>query len=103
MKKLIALIKKLLGIKPKPTPQPTQIPTPDPTPRPKFNYVVKSCETGAEMIVTITKQLNEGSAFFISGQEDSGCYVVMGPSSEFGKPISYQVRQFLGCDECLNA
>lgn len=103
MKKLIALIKKLLGIKPKPTPQPTQVPTPNPSPKPKYNYVVKSCETGGEMIVTITKQLNEGSAFFISGQEDSGCYVVTGTSTKTGKPISAGVRLFLGCDECLNA
>lgn len=101
MKKLISFIKKLLGFKS--TPKPTQVPKPNPKSKSRFNYVVKSCETGSEMIVTITKQLDEGSAFFISGQEDSGCYVVMGPSSEIGKPISYQVRQFLGCDECLNA
>lgn len=102
MKKLISYIKKLLGFKL--TPKPSKIPKPDPIPKPKFNYVVKSCETGAEMIVTITKQLNEGSAFFIprGDQEDSGCYVVIGPASEFGKPISYQVQQFSGCGECLN-
>ena len=99
MKKLIAFIKKLLGLsKPQPTPQPTRVPTP--TPRPTFDYFAKSCETGVVITVSITKQIPEGSVMMITDSDNFGCHEILGPADKEGLNISAGLKIFPSCEEC---
>ena len=100
LKKIIEIIKKLLGIKPKPTPTSTP-PTVTPTVAEEmFYYTAEHCETGHMETVSSFKELVVGNIFFISNRENTGCYKVTGGATEGRRSLARNIRIFDECSAC---
>lgn len=99
-KKLIDLIKKLLGLgsKPKPTVTP---PTVTPTVAEEmFYYTAEQCETAHMETVSSFKELVVGNIFFMSNRENTGCYKITGGATEGKRSLARNIRIFDDCTTC---
>jgi hypothetical protein len=107
MRKLIAFIKKLLGLsKPQPTPQPTRVPTPQPTtpPTQEYYYLVENCETSyRETVISFVEMQPNQSFFFKYNKDQAGCYRVIKSVSEAERILPRTFRVFNSCEDCQNA